>query len=106
MNQKNPAPAKKEPPAVVKTTAEPPAPVTPAPGTAGKYYIIVKSQITIDAAKKAVTELKAKGFSDVRIIERDNKIRVSVGEFLVKEEADSKLREIRQTYKDAWLLKL
>ena len=106
VNQKNPAPAKKDPQATVKSVVEQPAPVTPAPVTAGKYYIIVKSQVTLDMAKKAVTELKAKGYTNVRIIDRDNKIRVSVGEFSIKEEADNTLREVRKTYKDAWLLKL
>jgi hypothetical protein len=70
-----------------------------------KLYIIVKSMRPLAELKKTVESLKSQGYTEAKILEKDNKFRVSILEFEVKEKADNALREIKKTYKDAWLLK-
>ena len=70
-----------------------------------KLYIIVQSQVPLSQLKKTAASLKSKGYADAKILEKDNKFRVSIMEFTLKEKADSVLREIKKSYKDAWLLK-
>jgi len=71
----------------------------------GKFYIIVKSQIPLSEARLMIKGIKEKGFPDAKIIQRENKIRISVYESISKLEAEKKLSEVRKIYKDAWLLK-
>ncbi|HTX89552.1 MAG TPA: SPOR domain-containing protein [Bacteroidales bacterium] len=96
-----------------------PAPVPASPGTKpstapgkqeiskqvpGLYYIIVKSQYPIADMNKSLADLKANGYPDARLIERDNKTRLSIMEFQLKAKADSALREVKKKFKDAWIL--
>ena len=73
--------------------------------TAGIYYIIVKTSVPLDAAKKMVNELRAGEFPEAVVLEKDDKIRVSVFESSDKPMVMTKLKEVKKTYKDAWLLK-
>lgn len=85
------------PQALPKTQATPIVP--------GKYYIIVSSQQPRVKSTAYAEELVAKGYPDAKVLEYEEKIRVSIMEFMEKQKADSALREIKKTYKDAWLLK-
>jgi len=88
-------------------------PISPATGNNGKtdsvqgiYYIIVKTSLPLEAARKLVEELKAGGYPDALVLDKDNKIRISVFSSTDKSIATRKLKEVKQTnYKDAWLLK-
>jgi hypothetical protein len=86
-----------------------PAPVVVAPQSspivAGKYYVIVKSQVTLDVANKFVIDLNSRGFKDARVLSNDNKIRVSIYEADDRAEATRLLSEAKKSFKDAWLFK-
>ncbi|MEI7661135.1 MAG: CAP domain-containing protein [Bacteroidota bacterium] len=69
------------------------------------YYIIVKTNLSMEAATRLVNSLKAKDYPDARVIHKDDKVRVSVFESPFKPVVTAKLREVKQTYKDAWLFK-
>lgn len=71
----------------------------------GKFYIIVKSLMPLNELKKTAESLKSQGYTDAKILEKDNKFRVSIMEFDLKAKAESALREVQKTFKDAWLLK-
>lgn len=71
----------------------------------GKIYIIVKSLLPLSELKKTAEFLKSQGYANAKILEKDNKFRVSIMEFDFKAKADSALRKVKKTYKDAWLLK-
>lgn len=77
----------------------------PKDSIAGIYYIIVKTSLPIDAANKLVATLKAAEYPAARVLDADNKIRVSVFESSDKAAAMAKLKEVKKIYKDAWLLK-
>jgi hypothetical protein len=70
-----------------------------------KLYIIVQSLLPLTQLKKTAVSLRSKGYPDAKILEKDHKCRVSIMEFDNKEKADSALREVKKSYKDAWLLK-
>jgi hypothetical protein len=70
-----------------------------------KLYIIVKSMRPLNELKKTAENLKSQGYAEAKILEKDQKYRVSIMEFDSKEKADSALREVKKSYKDAWLLK-
>ncbi len=74
----------------------------PSPGI---YYIIIKSLYPVADMKKSLADLKAKGYSGAKILERDNKVRLSIMDFSAKATADSALREVKKIYGDAWILK-
>ena len=82
-------------------------PVIPQPkdSIAGIYYIIVKTSLPLDAANKLVITLKTGEYPAARVLDADNKIRVSVFESPDKAVVTTKLKEVKKTYKDAWLLK-
>jgi len=69
------------------------------------YYIIVKTNLSLESATTLVNALKIKGYPDAKVIAKDDKIRVSVFESPVKTVAAAKLREVKRTYRDAWLFK-
>lgn len=71
----------------------------------GRYYIIVKSQAPKAELISTLKELKDKGYADAKLLGKEKKFRVSVQDYLSKQKADSALREIRKTMKDAWILK-
>ncbi|MDP4282190.1 MAG: CAP domain-containing protein [Bacteroidota bacterium] len=75
-------------------------------GTPGRYYVIVKSQLPLVEMQKLADEYKLKGYPDVKILQRDGKIRLSIMDYSGKASADSALRQARQVFPDAWLLNL
>jgi hypothetical protein len=70
-----------------------------------KYYIIVKSQLPQSELKKYLQKYQGQGYPEAKIIEKDHKYRLSVLEFGDKAVADSALREVRKTIRDAWMMK-
>jgi len=69
------------------------------------YYIIVKTSIPRKDADKLVVKLKAEGFPAATILEKNGKIRISVYTSNNRTDALTKLRDVKKTFKDAWLLK-
>jgi hypothetical protein len=69
------------------------------------YYIIVRTNISEENAMKLITELQTKGYPDARFLDKDGKSRVSVFQSNDRAEVMAKLREVKKSYKDAWLLK-
>lgn len=70
------------------------------------YYIIVRTNVSKKLAEQISTDYKSKGNNNVRVIEKNGKIRISVYETKDRLEALTKLKEVRKTLvKDAWLLK-
>jgi hypothetical protein len=79
-----------------------PVPVVNKPEV-GKYYIITLSNQPESVMQKALNTAVTKGYPDAKILNGDKK-RLSVAEFRQKAAADSALRVIRKSYKDAWIL--
>jgi len=69
------------------------------------YYIIVKTNLSREAAEKLAGTLRTGEYPAARVLDEDQKIRVSVYETTDRAAATVKLREVKRTYKDAWLLK-
>jgi hypothetical protein len=95
----------KQPDTAVKKSSQPPPPVEIQPHDTGMYYIIVRSLLPRKEAENVLKDLKAKGYTEARIIETNGKIRVSMYQHANREEATKLLREAKKLYKDAWLLK-
>ena len=75
---------------------------TPVPKT---YYIIIKSQIPAKEAEAIVLELRKKGYTSVKVLAMDGKVRISLSEDPDRVKALQKLKEARQVYPDALLYK-
>lgn len=97
---KAPAAVKAEP---QKPPQQKPA-VQPAPPSAGKYYIVVKSQLPLAESNRLADTLRAKGYPDAKVLKNNDKIRVVIFDALTREEANLKLSEARKLYRDAWIL--
>jgi hypothetical protein len=69
------------------------------------YYIVVSSQQPRAKSKQLEAELIAKGYKDAKMLIKNGKVRVSILEVYTKPGADSALREVKKTYKDAWIYK-
>ncbi|MBN1198602.1 MAG: SPOR domain-containing protein [Bacteroidales bacterium] len=87
-----------------------PAKVTLQPGSktgsgGGPYFIIVKSLLPLKEAEKIVQQLLAKGYTQSKILQNGEQIRVSIFDTADRDEALRLLREAKTLYKDAWLLK-
>jgi hypothetical protein len=70
-----------------------------------RYYIIVKGAAPAKEIKQLLNDLKAKGYSTARLMDKDGKQRISIMDFADKIKADSALRQFRKTWQDAWILK-
>jgi hypothetical protein len=73
------------------------------PESPGTYYIIVSSQQPRVKSNQLASQLVVKGYKDAKVLVKGNKVRVSILEVNSKSEADSALREVKKTYKDAWI---
>lgn len=71
----------------------------------GRYYLVVRSQSPRTEMVKALEDLKSQGYQEAKLLEKDHKLRLSVQDYKEKSSADSALREIKKTMKDAWMLK-
>jgi hypothetical protein len=81
------------------------APVKPTDSVTGTYYIIVKTSLPAETAGKLVTKLREGDYPDAKVLDFDDKIRVSVFQSSNKPTVMTMLKEVKKTYKDAWLLK-
>jgi hypothetical protein len=88
-----------------KKKVQTPVPVELTQDSPARYFIVVKSQSPRNEMLQALEEIKAQGFRQARLLEKDNKLRISVFDIEMKPIADSALREIKKIYKDAWILK-
>ncbi len=77
----------------------------PVDTVAGCYYIIVKTNLSLEVSTKLVNTLKAGAYPAAKAIEKDGKYRVSVFESPDRATVTAKLKGVKKTYKDAWLLK-
>jgi len=78
---------------------------SPQTGIPGSYYIIVMSQQPSEKSNRFLQELLSNGYKDAKVIVKDNKVRVSIMDVKDKGAADSALRVVRETYRDAWIYK-
>jgi cell division septation protein DedD len=89
-------------PEVKKPVQQPPA--QPAAQSPGKYYVVVKSQLSLEASDKLADTLRAQGFPDAKVLRSGGKIRVVIFEALNRDQANQRLTEAKKLYKDAWIL--
>lgn len=91
------------------TTENTPAPA-PVPATIAAsnktYHIIVASLPSHRGADETLEQFAAKGYTNVTIVERDDRVRISLAQFADKDEANEYLKELRQQedFQNAWLL--
>ena len=91
--------------AVVETPAIEPAPVVTT--TSEKtYHIIVASLPSRRGADETLSQYAHMGYTDASIVERDNRVRISLMQFADKDEANEQLKTLRQNakFQNAWLL--
>ncbi|MCX6279913.1 MAG: CAP domain-containing protein [Bacteroidetes bacterium] len=69
------------------------------------WYVIVKTNLSTNAAHKLVEELRLKEYPQAKFLEKDGKTRVSVFGPSDKASASAKMKEVKKIYKDAWLLR-
>ena len=71
----------------------------------GRYYIIVKSQLSLKDTEKVVQQLLSKDYRQAKVLQEGKKIRVSMFDTDNREEALRLLKKAKTIYKDAWLFK-
>jgi cell division septation protein DedD len=78
----------------------------PTPTISKTYHIIVASLPSLRGANETLDEYVSKGYTDASLVERDNRVRISIKQFTDKDEANSYLKSLREedTFKNAWLL--
>lgn len=82
-----------------------PAPVAVA--TSGKtYHIIVASLPSHRGADETLNQYTRMGYAEASIVERDNRVRISLMQFADKDKANEQLKVLRQNakFQNAWLL--
>lgn len=90
---------------VIETPAIEPASVAAATG--GKtYHIIVASLPSHRGADETLTQYTRMGYAETSIVERDDRVRISLMQFTDKDEANEQLKALRQNakFQNAWLL--
>lgn len=87
------------------TTENAPAPATIAASNK-TYHIIVASLPSHRGADETLEQFAAKGYTNATIVERDDRVRISLAQFADKDEANEYLKELRQQedFQNAWLL--
>lgn len=68
------------------------------------YYIIVRTNLSAEAAEKYAVSLRAAGYPAAKVLSTGGKVRVSAFDSRDRNEATARLKEIRKAYRDAWLL--
>ncbi|MFA6812604.1 MAG: SPOR domain-containing protein [Bacteroidaceae bacterium] len=73
--------------------------------TTGRYHIIVASSISKGSAEKLIETLKSNGYTDAKIIQKDNNIRVCIKTLSDRDDANEQMQNLRKKgeYKDAWV---
>lgn len=89
------------------TTENAPAPTPVTIAASNKtYHIIVASLPSHRGADETLEQFAAKGYTNATIVERDDRVRISLAQFADKDEANEYLKELRQQedFQNAWLL--
>lgn len=70
------------------------------------YHIIVASLPNHRGAEEIIESYIAKGYLNASLVERDNRVRISLAQFTDKNEANSYLKTLREdeSFRNAWLL--
>lgn len=70
------------------------------------YHVIVASLPNHRGAEETLNQYIGKGYPNASLVERDNRIRISLVQFTDKDEANNYLKELRQidAFQNAWLL--
>ena len=100
-----PTPAEPVAEPIIETPAVEPAPVVTT--TNGKtYHIIVASLPSHRGADETLTQYTRMGYAEASIVERDDRVRISLMQFTDKDEANEQLKVLRQNakFQNAWLL--
>lgn len=90
---------------IIKQTE--PQPTTESISSAKKsYHIIVESLPNHRGVEEVLNKYINKGYLQASIIERDNRVRISIANFTDKNEANSYLKSLREidSFQNAWLL--
>lgn len=77
----------------------------PVDSIAYTYYIIIRTNVSQKLAEQIAREQILKGFPDAKVLVRNGKTRISTYETTDRITALAKLKEIKKTIRDAWLLK-
>ena len=86
--------------------AEPQPTATPQTTPSRSYHIIVASLPSHRGADEMINQYTAQGYTNVSLVERDGRIRISLAQFTNKDEANSYLSTLRtnEAFENAWLL--
>lgn len=70
------------------------------------YHVIVASLPNHRGAEEIIESYKSKGYSQASLVERDNRVRISLVNFTDKNEANNYLKTLRENeaFENAWLL--
>ena len=106
MNTEEPATSPIE--AVPTLEVQPEKPVAEAPqvATTKTYHIIVASLPNMRGAEETLNQYISKGHTGASLVERDDRVRISLIQFTDKDEANNYLKELRTQagFENAWLL--
>ena len=92
--------------APVEVVAEAPVEVVQPLADTKTYHIIVASLPSRRGADEVIEDYMAKGYQQASLVERDNRVRISLAHFADKDEANSYLKTLRENeaFQNAWLL--
>ena len=87
-------------------TTEAPQPAITSTQSTKVYHIIVASLPSHRGADETLSQYNNMGYAEASLVERDNRVRVSLMQFTDKDEANEQLRILRQNekFQNAWLL--
>ena len=93
-------------PAVAAPTVETPQPTTGEVKPMKTYHIIVASLPNHRGADETLAQYARMGYADVALVERDNRVRISLMQFADKDEANAQLKTLRthDEFQNAWML--
>ena len=103
-------PAKEEAKPAVETPPAPavemPQPTIAVAQSTKVYHIIVASLPNHRGAEETLSQFASMGYPEVSLVERDNRVRISLMQFTDKDEANTHLSTLRQNpkFQNAWLL--
>ena len=100
------APATEEAAEVTAPVVEAPQPVAIATQPTKTYHIIVASLPSHRGADETLAQYTRQGYTSASLVERDNRVRISLVQFADKDEANEYLSTLRQNekFQNAWLL--
>jgi hypothetical protein len=79
--------------------------ITPNDSTITSYYIIIKTNLTKKTAQAMADTLRVNTYPQAKVLDQDGKIRLSVYDSPDKAAIMAKLKDVKRTYRDAWLMK-